>query len=130
MASLPTAAVQFARSYLHSVADLQVFILCVDHRDRWWDATGVARALSITDTRARRILEQLARANLLDIRVSDEVRYRFEPGIQELEQQALAFAVAYHNNPADVVTLVARSAVADSVRDFADAFRIKRDDDR
>ena len=130
MASLPTALVQFARSYLHSVDDLQVFILCVDQRDRWWDATGIARALSITESRARRILEQLARANLLDIRISDAVRYRFEPGLQELEQQAVAFALAYHNHPADVVTLIARSTVADSVRDFADAFRIKRDDHR
>ena len=76
------------------------------------------------------ILDELARANLLDIRIIDAVRYRFEPGIQELEQQAVAFAVAYHNNPADVVKLIARSTVSDSVRDFADAFRIKRDDHR
>lgn len=130
MASLPAALVQFAHSYVHSVEDLQVFILCVDHRQRWWDATSIARALSITESRARRILDQLARANLLDIRISDAVRYRFEPGIQELEQHAVAFAVAYHNNPADVVNLIARSTVSDSVRDFADAFRIKRDDHR
>ena len=130
MASLPTALVQFARSYMHSVEDLQVFILCVDHRDRWWDATSIARALSITESRARRILDQLARANLLDIRISDALRYRFDPGILELEQQAVAFAIAYHNNPAGVVKLIARSTVSDSVRDFADAFRIKRDDHR
>jgi DNA-binding IclR family transcriptional regulator len=130
MASLPTALVQFARSYLHSMEDLHVFILCVDQRDRWWDATGIARALSIRESRARQILEQLARANLLDIRISDAVRYRFEPGVQELAQHALAFAAVYRNNPADVVTLIARSTVADSVREFADAFRIKRNDHR
>src|SRR5688572_23338335 len=130
MASLPTALVQFARSYMRSVEDLQVFILCVDHRDRWWDASSMARGLSITESRARQILEQLARANLLDIRISDAVRYRFEPGVQELEQHALAFAAAYRNNPADVVTLIARSTVADRVREFADAFRIKRNDHR
>ena len=130
MASLPTALMQFARSYMHSVEDLQVFILCVDHRDRWWDATSIARALSIRESRARRILDELGRANLLDIRISDAVRYRFDPGIHELEQQAVAFAIAYHNSPADVVKLIARSTVSDSVRDFADAFRIKRDDHR
>ena len=130
MASLPAALVQFARSYVHSVEDLQVFILCVDQRDRWWDATAIARALSITESRARQILDQLARTNLLDIRISDAVRYRFAPGIPELETQAVAFAFAYHNNSTDIVKLIARSTVADSVRDFADAFRIKRDDDR
>ena len=128
MASLPAELVQFARTYVHSVDALQVFILCVDHRDRWWDATGIARALSITESRARRILDQFARTNLLDIRISDAVRFRFAPGLQDLEQDALAFAVAYHNNPTDVVTLIARSTVTDSVLDFADAFRIKRDD--
>ena len=128
MASLPAELVQFARTYVHSVDALQVFILCVDHRDRWWDATGIARALSITESRARRILDQFARTNLLDIRISDAVRFRFAPGLQDLEQDALAFAVAYHNNPTDVVKLIARSTVTDSVLDFADAFRIKRDD--
>lgn len=130
MAALPAPLEQFSRSYLRSVEDLQVFILCVDHRERWWDPIGVARALSMRESRARRILDQFARANLLDIRVTDEVRYRFGPGIGELETQAVAFASAYHHNPAEIVQFVARSTVADSVRDFADAFRIKRRDDR
>jgi hypothetical protein len=130
MGSLPAALVQFARSHVHSVEALQVFILCVDQRDRWWDATAVGRAASITESRARRILDEFARANLLDIRISDAVRFRFAPGIQELEDHAVAFASAYHTNPTGVVKLIARSTVSDSVRDFADAFRIKRDDDR
>jgi hypothetical protein len=127
---LPAALVQFARSYVRTVEDLRVFILCADRRDRWWDAAAIASALAITESRARRILDQMARANLLDIRISDAVRYRFSPGVEELERQALAFASAYHSNPAEVVSLIARSSVSDSVRDFADAFRIKRDDDR
>lgn len=130
MGSLPAGLVQFARAHVRSVEDLQVFLLCVDRRDRWWDAAGIARAAAISEFRARRILDQLARANLLDIRISDAVRFRFAPGVEELEQQAMAFASAYHSNPADIVKLIARSTVSDSVRDFADAFRIKRDDDR
>jgi hypothetical protein len=130
MESLSAAVVHFAHSHLHSVEALQVFILCIDHRDRWWDAAGIASALAISQSRARRILDQFVRANLLDIRIRDDVRYRFAPGVEELEGQAQAFADAYHTNPAGVVKLVARSSVSDSVRDFADAFRIRRDDDR
>jgi hypothetical protein len=130
MGSLPAALAQFARSHVHSVEALQVFILCVDHRDRWWDASGIGRAASITESRARRILDEFARSNLLDIRISDAVRFRFAPGVQELEDQAVAFASAYHTNPTGVVKLIARSTVSDSVRDFADAFRLRRDDDR
>jgi len=130
MTSLPAALVQFARSYLRSVEDLEVFILCIDHRDRWWDADGIARRLAITESRARRALDQLARINLLDIRISDAVRYRFAPGSDVLNELAVAFAAAYRSNPAEAVKLIARSSVGDSVQDFADAFRIKRDDNR
>lgn len=36
--------------------------------------------LGITLGNARRMLERLAVANLLDIRVTDDVRYQFRPG--------------------------------------------------
>ena len=130
MTSLSAALLQFARSYIRSVDDLEVFILCVDNRGRWWDADGVARRLAITEPKARSALDQLARVNLLDIRISDAVRYRFAPGSDELNQLAVTFAGAYRGNPAEVVKLIARSGVGDSVQDFADAFRIKRHDGR
>jgi len=130
MGALPAPLTQFARSHLHSVEALQVFILCIDHRERWWDSSAIARRLAIAESQARRVLDQLARSNLLDIRISEEVRFRFAPGVHELEEVAAAFASAYHDNPAAIVNLVARSTIGDSVRDFADAFRIRRDDDR
>ena len=130
MSSLPAALVQFAQSYFRAVEDLEVFILCIDNRHRWWDAAGVARHFAIAESKARRALDQLARVNLLDIRISDAVRYRFAPGSDELNQQAVTFAGAYRSNPAEVVKVIACSSVGDSVQDFADAFRIKRDDSR
>ena len=130
MTFLPAPLLQFARSYIRSVEGLEVFMLCIDHRGRWWDAMGAARHLTITESRARRAFDQLARANLLDIRISDAVRYRFAPGSEELCQQAVAFAEAYRSNPAGIVKMIASSSLSDSVRDFSDAFRIKRDDSR
>ena len=130
MTSLTATLVLFARSCIRSVEVLEVFILCSDNRGRWWDADSVAPYLGLTESRARRALDQLARANLLDIRISDAVRYRFAPGSEELNLQANALAEAYRSNPTEVVKLIARSSVGDSVQDFADAFRIKRDDSR
>ena len=120
----------FALTHFGSVEDLRVFITCVDHPHRWWNATAVAHHLSITESGARLALERFARGNLLDIRISDDVRYRFKPGTDELEAQAWAFAAAFRHDPVAVVQFVSRSATSDSVRDFADAFRIKRHDDR
>lgn len=120
----------FARSHIGSTEELRIFILCVDHPDRWWSAAAAARELTVTPLLARQGLEQLARGNLLDIRITDDVRYRFRPGTPELESTALAFADAFRRDPVTIVQFVSRSARRDSLRDFADAFRIRRNDDR
>ena len=130
MSSVPLEVVQFARSFVRSLEDLQVFMVCADQHDRWWDADALARRIFISEARATRALDNLARANLLDIRISDAVRYRFNPGTAELATRTAAFISAYHQSPTQIVKLVARADVPDSVRDFADAFRIKRDDSR
>jgi hypothetical protein len=130
MSSLPVDVVEFARSYIRSLEDLRVLIICADHRDRWWDADGLARRTVISEPHAARVLDRLAKANLLDIRISDAVRYRFNPGTDELTARAEAFTAAYHKSPGEIAKLIARRDVPESVRDFAEAFRIKRDDSR
>jgi hypothetical protein len=130
MHSPPADVVHFVRSHVRTIEELDVLIFCIDHRDRWWDAAAVAQRASLNASAAMRALDHFVRANLLDIRISDAVRYRFHPGTEDLTMLATAFAAAYHENPVAVVKLVARSAVSDSVRDFADAFRLKRDDTR
>ena len=101
---------------------------CVDTRDRWWDAAAIAKELGIGNTAARHSLDHLARGNLLDIRITGDVRYQFNPGTAELESAALACAAAYRTNPVAVVQMVAGSSRR-SLRDFADAFRIRGNDD-
>ena len=128
--SLSADVVQFARSYIRTIEELDVFVVCVDHRDHWWDATEIAQRVMIRESAAILALDHFARANLLDLRISDAVHYRFCPGTEELASRAAVFIAAYHKKPAEVVRFIARSGVSDSVRDFADAFRIKRNDHR
>lgn len=129
MGSPPAPVVHFTRTHLRSIEDLQVFVACFDNRERWWDSIAMAREVGVAESVARKALDRLARGNLLDIRLTGDVRYRFGPGTQELDTQAAAFAAAYRKNPVDVVRLIVRS-LPNSLRDFADAFRIKPDDDR
>jgi hypothetical protein len=130
MYPLPADVLQFARSYIRTIEELDVFIVCVDHRDRWWDAAEIARRVVISESGASRALDHFAKANLLDLRISDAIHYRFYPGSEDLAHRAAAFIAAYHRNPVELVKFIARSGVSDSVRDFADAFRIKRRDHR
>jgi hypothetical protein len=119
---------RFIARYIGSVEDLNVLITCIREPDRRWDSLAIGSELGISEEAALRTFERLARHNLLDVRVTEAVRYRFAPATQDVEQRARAFADAYWTNPLAVTQHVASVARRD-IRDFADAFRIRRDDD-
>jgi hypothetical protein len=77
----------------------------------------------------RRTLDRLASRNLLALRIAGDLRYQFQPGDAAAEAAAGAFAHAYRTNRLAVVRLVTHERQP-GFRDFADAFRIRRDDDR
>jgi hypothetical protein len=126
--TLPPDVVDFARAHLRSVADLQILLTCIDTRERWWDVKAISHQVGLAVREARVTLDHFVSANLLDIRVTDDVRYRFRPGTPEAETAALAFASAYKAHPVAVLGLIGSTARG-NLRDFADAFRIRRDDD-
>ena len=128
MRELPPRVLAFVNAHLRSIDELQVLIACILSRDRWWDAGTTARELGLTPTAARRALDRLAAHNLLDIRVTGEVRYQFRPGTADLEADARAVCEAYRANPVPLINRLT-GAPRRSVRDFADAFRIRQDDE-
>jgi DNA-binding IclR family transcriptional regulator len=127
---LPPAVLSFLRDRIRSLDELQMFLLLYEARDRWWSAAAVSRDLGSTTGAARRLLDSLAQANLLDIRVTDEIRYQFKPGTDDLARTAREAVDAFHAAPLLVLQQLAGAARGRGLRDFADAFRIRRDDDR
>lgn len=121
---LPAAAAEFMENHIASADELALLVAMIDAPDRWWDPSIVSREFGLPQHVARAMLDRFAVANLLDIRVTGDVRYRFRPGTPELGRGATAFVEAYHAHPAVVAQHVARS-VRRGVRDFADAFRIR-----
>lgn len=119
----------FVADHIRSLEELQLLLAVVQSPDRWWDVTMAARELGMTATAARRGLDALAARNLLDIRITGDVRYQFRPGTDALRDAAVATEETYRMNPLAVVRLVARTDRR-GLRDFADAFRIRPDDDR
>lgn len=103
MASILT---HFAASFLKSPEHLQVLALCVSERDRWHDASAIARALDMSRRDARQALDHLACNNLLDIRITGDIRYRFRPGTSDLEARAVEFVEAYRRNPVPWLEIV------------------------
>jgi len=116
----------FIVRHLRSLEDLQVLAVMAEVDERWWDAGAAAQEIGATPWQAANILEHLARHSLLDIRVTADVRYRFHPVDHELRAVALACVAAYRSAPIQIVHLLT-SVRQRSIQDFADAFRLRRD---
>jgi hypothetical protein len=116
----------FLDRYIRSVEDLYLLVAMAETNDRWWDAASAAHELGGTSRAAAGVLEHLARHSLLDIRVTDDVRYQYRPVTAEIDAAVRACAAAYHADPVLVVRAVTASRQR-RLKDFADAFRIRRE---
>ena len=122
---LPSDVVQFVNDSIDSIEQLELLAMLIESSHRWWDAASAGRALGVNPGAAERDLERLATRNLLAVNLGNEVSYRFEPGSGGLRATSEAFAAAYRNNSRALLRLVAERQKR-AVRDFADAFRIRR----
>src|SRR5688572_14066530 len=120
--TIPPLVLTFVADHIRSLEELQLLLAVIQMPDRWWDATSAARELGIEPPAARRALDGLAGRNLLDIRITGDVRYQFRPGTDALRAAARATEEAYRLNPLGVVQLVTQTGRR-GLRDFADAFR-------
>ena len=114
--------------HIRTLAELQLLMAIVQSGDRWWDATSAAREAGLTLQAARRALDYFGAHNLLDIRITGDVRYQYRPGTAELRDSAAACVAAFRTRPLDLAQLVAGPSTT-SVREFADAFRLRRKQD-
>ena len=126
---LPDEVIRFITRNIESLEQLELLLLLMHSPDRWWDAASVAHALGMSPEDARRTLDRFTSHNLLAISITGDVRYQFQPGEPGLQRSMAAFAEACRSNRLAVLTLVTRRPRR-SLRDFADAFRIRSDDDR
>ena len=122
----PIVAAFLAR-HVRTLDELQLLMSIIQSGDRWWDVASAARELGMTATDARAALDRFAARNLLDLRLGEDVRYQFCPGTPELRAAAHDTLEAYRGNPIAVARAV--TPKTRGIADFADAFRIRRDDD-
>lgn len=127
--SLPPEVVAFAAEYVASRDDLYVLVLLVRHDEQWWDVKTLAEHTGLSMPSTRLILDRFVAHSLLDVRIADDLRYRYSPGPAGLREATQAFVDTFHKSPALVMQLL-RPSGRRSLEDFSDAFRIRRDDDR
>jgi DNA-binding IclR family transcriptional regulator len=124
--------VAFVAAHLRSYDDLVLLDALVGSSGRWWDASAVAQQLLLSEATARCALDHLAAHNLLEIRLTGDIRYQFHPGTPGLRKAALACIEAYRADPSGLARLLVNRGQAlgqRSIRDFADALSREIDDE-
>jgi hypothetical protein len=118
----------FLQDAIVTVERLDVLLLLRRHPDRYWDADAVGDRLDLRPDLAATSLEALAGHNLLDVRLTEAIRYRFAPATADQRIQVDRIAALWHSDRSLVVREL--SGTRRSLADFSDAFRLGgREDD-
>jgi hypothetical protein len=125
---LPEEVRRLIVDHIESVEQLEILLLLYQQRGRTWTAEEVARELRVAASSAGERLEELQRDALLSRVEGEPMRYRYDPASSKLDGVVGGLATAYSERRVTVINLIFSKPV-DKIRTFADAFRLRRDDD-
>ena len=115
----------FVARFLPSVEHLETFIALQRNSTRSWSASDLSAELRIPQSAAEDVLERLASDNFLDVKISNEILYRFNPATAELEAVCAQCADCYQRERIAMINLVMAATIG-PMHAFAEAFRIKK----
>jgi hypothetical protein len=92
---------------------------------RSWSAGDITRATGLSESVAADVLERLASDNFLDVKISNDILYRFNPATAELEELSRRCADLYVRERIAMIKLVTAGDMSPML-DFAEAFRLKK----
>jgi hypothetical protein len=121
-----TAGVRiFVRDHIRSIEQLDLLLLLLKDETRWWSAEAAARELRTSAAAAAARLEEMAKANLLGVRISDQIVFRYAPVSPTLDAAVRETARAYNEKPVAVAAAIYSQPV-DEIQALADAFRLRK----
>lgn len=124
---IPRDVQSFIRTHLSSVAQLEILLLLHAAADVPHAPDDVAESLRIDPVWAGAEMQRLHTSGLFEPS-ADGAAYCYRPATPALEGAVDGLAKAFSTHRVSVITLIF-STPSDSVGSFADAFKLKRDDD-
>jgi hypothetical protein len=121
---LPDDVRDFLRNHIRSVGELEVLLLLQRDSTRWWTAEQVNRELRTSLESALQHLGNLRDVRLVQERKAEEWEYRFAPD-PTLVPIVRTLEALFRDWIASIVDVI-YAPRNDSLRDFADAFRLGR----
>jgi predicted transcriptional regulator len=119
--------VRFIEEQIDSVPHLEALLLLWESGAKHWTVNEIAARLYVTNDKAESALEDLVRRRLVR-RDLDDGRpcYCYDSAWDETGEQMGRIATTYQRQLRQVATVI-HSKVSTAVRDFARAFRIKKE---
>lgn len=114
---------QLIAERIDSIPELEAILLLREDRDRPWTASDAGKRLYVSTTMAAHVLALLASRGFLRC---EEEKYRYFPESPELDAVVDELAISYSRALIAVTTAI-HSKPSPSVRQFAEAFRLRKD---
>jgi predicted ArsR family transcriptional regulator len=123
---LPAGLRVFLHSCIDSIAQVELLLL-LRGSERFRTAREIAAELGLSAPAARAAVETLAARGLLDVRVGDEIAYRYKPKSDDLARYCDLLAQHYITSRQAVLSFVADETRM-SIKRFSDAFKLREGD--
>jgi hypothetical protein len=118
---------EFIAQHIDSVLQLEVLLLLFGQRERAFTAADVSGELRIDATWVGGQLSRMCAMGILAcISQANVTNFQYQPAKREIDDAVTGLADAYSQRRVSVVSLIFNKPT-DALRNFADAFRIRKD---
>jgi DNA-binding MarR family transcriptional regulator len=117
---------QFILQEIDTVPHLEALLLLWNSRPKEWTVEAMASALYVPPDNAHSILQRLERRGLITVSRGGPESYRFESVSSKQDSLIEAVEAAYRRDLIRISRMI-HAAARPAVRDFAEAFRFKKD---
>jgi hypothetical protein len=125
---IPENVQQFILKRIDSVAHLEGLLLLRREPNEGWTDEAFAKRLYITSNQAAAILSRLWTDGFVITRSTQPLTYTYQPSSPELEQMADLVADIYSKYLVPVTNLI-HAKPKSRVQEFADAFKLKKEEE-
>ena len=125
--SLPEDVCRFVERHIHTLEQLEILRLLVEHPARPWSASELARELRTNANSVHSRLLLLQAAGLTAPDSSAPPIYRYHPESERVDEQVRTLLHYYQERRVAVISQIYAPA-AGAAHAFAEAFRIKKGD--
>jgi len=126
---IPDDVKQFIFDKIDSVAELEGLLLLCRNPEIGWDSKTLAGRLYATEQQAEDVLAHLYSQNFLAVNKGSPITYRYQPGSPKLAETVDRVAEIYSKYLVPVTNLI-HSKPQTKVQQFADAFKLRKREDK